>query len=85
MHVLFVPEHDSLQKANDNRITDLNHLDEHLGPKFMPSLDTVYLEGNPAQRSEGASYRRKVQLALPQIAQLDATYVSLSLALNPSE
>ena len=51
----------------------------------MPSLDTVYLEGNPAQRSEGASYRRKVQLARPQIAQLDATYVSLSLALNLSE
>jgi len=51
----------------------------------MPSLDTVYLEGNPAQRSEGPSYRRKVQLALPQIAQLDATYVSLSLALKLSE
>lgn len=41
----------------------------------MPELETVYLEGNPAQKAEGSSYRRKVQLALPQIQQLDATYV----------
>lgn len=61
--------------ANDNLITDINHLDAHLGPACMPQLDTVYLEGNPAQREEAASYRRKVQLALPQIQQLDATYV----------
>lgn len=41
----------------------------------MPHLETVYLEGNPAQKKEGTGYRRKVQLALPQIQQLDATYV----------
>lgn len=41
----------------------------------MPELETVYLEGNPGQRMEETSYRRKVQLALPQIQQLDATYV----------
>lgn len=62
-------------QANDNQITDINQLEEHLGPLFMPELETVYLEGNPAQKSEGASYRRKVQLLLPQIKQLDATYV----------
>lgn len=39
----------------------------------MPKLETVYLEGNPAQRTEGAGYRRKVKLALPQVAQVDAT------------
>lgn len=61
--------------ANDNKITDINHFDEQLGPKYMPHLETVYLEGNPAQQAEGSSYRRKVQLALPQITQLDATYV----------
>lgn len=64
--------------ANDNLIADLNRLDAHLGPQYMPHLDTVYLEGNPGQKSEGANYRRKVQLALPQIAQLDATLVRRS-------
>jgi len=62
--------------ASDNQIKDINHLDLYLGPKLMPKLETIYLEGNPVQRSEGASYRRKVILALPQISQLDATYVA---------
>lgn len=62
--------------ASDNQIKDINHLDSYLGPKLMPKLETVYLEGNPAQQAEGASYRRKVILALPQISQLDATYVA---------
>lgn len=62
-------------QANDNHIDDINHLDAQLGPQNMPELETVYLEGNPAQKAEGSSYRRKVQLALPQIQQLDATYV----------
>ncbi|WFD18745.1 protein phosphatase regulatory subunit Sds22 [Malassezia caprae] len=61
--------------ANDNKIDDINHLDAQLGPQNMPELETVYLEGNPAQKAEASSYRRKVQLALPQIQQLDATYV----------
>lgn len=64
-----------LTQANDNQIEDINHLGQELGPKNMPDLETVYLEGNPAQKKEGANYRRKVQLALPQISQLDATYV----------
>lgn len=61
--------------ANDNLLEDINHLDAYLGPARMPHLETVYLEGNPAQRKEGAAYRRKVLLALPQIIQLDATMV----------
>jgi len=32
----------------------------------------VYLEHNPVQRSEGAAYRRKIMLLLPQIQQIDA-------------
>lgn len=61
------------QQASDNKIKDINTLDKYLGPKLMPDLETVYLEGNPAQKAEGPSYRRKVILALPQIQQLDAT------------
>ncbi|WFC98944.1 protein phosphatase regulatory subunit Sds22 [Malassezia yamatoensis] len=59
--------------GNDNRIQDLNHLDQFLGPKLMPDLETVYLEGNPGQKAEGANYRRKISLMLHQIDQLDAT------------
>ncbi|KAN0061639.1 protein phosphatase regulatory subunit Sds22 [Thecaphora frezii] len=61
--------------ANDNKIKDLNHIESQLGPKLMPKLETVYLEGNPAQRTEGPAYRRKVKLLLPQISQIDATFV----------
>lgn len=43
----------------------------------MPELETVYLEGNPAQRKEGSAYHRKVLLALPQISQIDATCVTM--------
>lgn len=39
----------------------------------MATLETVYLEGNPVQASEGTAYRRKIILMLPQISQLDAT------------
>ncbi|KAK0552427.1 protein phosphatase regulatory subunit Sds22 [Tilletia horrida] len=61
--------------ANDNKIATLNTLDKHFGPSLMPHLETVYLEGNPAQREEGPNYRRKVMLACPQIKQIDATFV----------
>ena len=61
------------QQANDNDIQDINQIDEQLGPDHMPSLSTVYLEGNPAYRKEGPAYRRKLTMALPQIQQIDAT------------
>lgn len=61
--------------ANDNKIVNLNDLDTQLGPKYMPVLDTIYLEGNPAQRSEGPAYRRKLKLLLPQLKQIDATLI----------
>ena len=59
-------------KANDNRISTLGALEAQLGPKVCPNLATVYLEHNPVQRSEGAAYRRKIMLLLPQIKQIDA-------------
>ncbi|TKY86634.1 hypothetical protein EX895_004273 [Sporisorium graminicola] len=61
--------------ANDNRISDLNGLDRELGVSRCPALETVYLEGNPAQKKEGPAYRRKVKLLLPQLKQIDATFV----------
>ena len=61
--------------ANDNRIEDLNGLDRELGPDKMPELETVYLEGNPGMRKEGPAYRRKVKLLLPQVRQIDASFV----------
>jgi len=57
---------------NNNKIETLNELEPQL--KHITTLETVYLEGNPCEIKEGANYRRKVILALPQITQLDATY-----------
>ncbi|KAH9945243.1 L domain-like protein [Epithele typhae] len=58
---------------NNNKITSLQAIEPQL--KHIETLETVYLEGNPVQGSEGAAYRRKIILMLPQITQLDATYV----------
>ncbi|SJL00091.1 related to regulatory subunit of protein phosphatase-1 [Armillaria ostoyae] len=41
----------------------------------LPALRTIYLEGNPCQKADPVNYRRKVMLALPQVTQIDATYV----------
>ncbi|KAG7116762.1 Protein phosphatase 1 regulatory subunit SDS22 like protein [Verticillium longisporum] len=39
------------------------------------ALTTVYFEGNPLQLRGPAVYRNKVRLALPQLSQIDATFV----------
>ncbi|TFY76062.1 hypothetical protein EWM64_g7948 [Hericium alpestre] len=57
---------------NNNKIPTLQALETELGS--LPELETVYLEGNPCQQAEGASYRRKIMLALPKLKQIDATY-----------
>ncbi|KAJ8589004.1 L domain-like protein [Rhizopogon salebrosus TDB-379] len=57
---------------NNNKIPDLRALEPQL--KNMASLETIYLEGNPCQQTEGANYRRKIMLALPQVKQIDATF-----------
>lgn len=59
--------------ANDNKIPNLQDLDSQLGK--TATLKTIYLEGNPCQKEDMANYRRKVKLALPQVVQIDATYV----------
>lgn len=60
-------------QANDNAISTFQNLEEQLGPKSCPKLETIYLEGNPVQRKEGSGYRRKIMLTLTQVAQIDAT------------
>ncbi|KAH8920166.1 L domain-like protein [Atractiella rhizophila] len=59
--------------ANDNKLSSLDSLP--LSQEHNPNLSTIYLEGNPLQREEGSAYRRKVMLMLPQVKQIDATYV----------
>lgn len=58
-------------KASNNSLTDITQLDGQLA--HMENLETVYLEGNPLERTLGGNYRRKIMAALPQIGQIDAT------------
>ncbi|KAG9011095.1 hypothetical protein FRB94_009238 [Tulasnella sp. JGI-2019a] len=58
---------------NDNNIPNLHDLDSQLAS--TSTLKTIYLEGNPCQRNDMGGYRRKIILALPQVVQIDATYV----------
>ncbi|KAJ8521128.1 hypothetical protein ONZ45_g2171 [Pleurotus djamor] len=62
--------------ANGNKIPDLHALETQLG--HIKSLETLYLEANPCQMNDMAGYRRKIMLALPQLKQIDATYVRAS-------
>ncbi|CAK7235447.1 protein phosphatase regulatory subunit Sds22 [Sporothrix curviconia] len=59
--------------ASYNRVVDFDDVERCLRDKAH--LDTVYLEGNPLQLRGPALYRNKVRLALPQVTQIDATYV----------
>lgn len=63
----------NLLKMNGNGIPDLLSLEKELGS--LSSLTTIYLEGNPCQLNNMSAYRRKVMLALPQLQQIDATWV----------
>lgn len=67
---------------NDNNIPNLRALESELGK--ISTLETIYLEGNPCQREDQGGYRRKIMLALPQVKQIDATYVSLH-CFDPSD
>ena len=60
---------------NGNEIPDLLSLEKELGS--LSSLTTIYLEANPCQLNDMSAYRRKVMLALPQLKQIDATWVQL--------
>ncbi|RXG50208.1 hypothetical protein VDGE_01074 [Verticillium dahliae] len=59
--------------ASYNQIADFNEVERELRDKA--ALTTVYFEGNPLQLRGPAVYRNKVRLALPQLSQIDATFV----------
>ncbi|KAF6825732.1 protein phosphatase pp1 regulatory subunit [Colletotrichum plurivorum] len=59
--------------ASYNQISDFNEVEKELRDK--EHLTTVYFEGNPLQLRGPAVYRNKVRLALPQLSQIDATFV----------
>lgn len=59
--------------ANNNQFDNecYKQVEEELGK--IKTLETVYLEGNPMQLNNKATYRNKIRLALPHIKQIDAT------------
>ncbi|OTB04400.1 hypothetical protein M426DRAFT_320769 [Hypoxylon sp. CI-4A] len=59
--------------ASYNQLSDIADIEQELADK--ENLNTVYFEGNPVQLRQPALYRNKVRLALPQIQQIDATFV----------
>ena len=59
--------------ASDCQIDSFEELERELSDKA--ELTTVYFEGNPIQTKQMALYRNKVKLAVPQVKQVDATYV----------
>lgn len=59
--------------ASANGISDFREVEKELADK--EKLETVYFEANPLQLNGPAVYRNKVRLALPQIKQIDATFV----------
>lgn len=51
---------------------------ESLGDELrdLPCFDTIYLEGNPIQRKNATSYRRKLIMNLgPSLQKIDATFI----------
>jgi protein phosphatase 1 regulatory subunit 7 len=55
-------------QANDNEISDWKCIDEM---KANQKLQTVYLERNPI--ASDIQYRKKIKLAIPWLAKIDAT------------
>ncbi|KAJ5893382.1 Leucine rich repeats (2 copies) [Penicillium taxi] len=59
--------------GSNNQLASFEEVEREL--KDKEKLQTVYFEGNPLQTNGPAVYRNKVRLTLPQIVQIDATYV----------
>lgn len=62
--------------ASYNQIGDFVEVEKEL--KGKEKLTTVYFEGNPLQLRNPTLYRNKVRLMLPQVLQIDATFVRVS-------
>lgn len=56
--------------ASNCRVESFQEIERALRDK--ESLEEVYFEGNPVQRSGPVLYRNKVRLALPQVKKIDA-------------
>jgi protein phosphatase 1 regulatory subunit 7 len=69
-------------QASYNKIEDIKSLDQQLGG--IKGLETVYLEGNPAQIQDMVNYRRRIMISLPQLKQIDATRVGFLIFSKPS-
>jgi protein phosphatase 1 regulatory subunit 7 len=54
---------------NDNQISDFDCI-ERL--RFLPSIETVYLERNPIQKDVPVEYVNRIRKACPSLTQLDA-------------
>ncbi|OGE51773.1 hypothetical protein PENARI_c012G05607 [Penicillium arizonense] len=61
--------------GSNNQLASFEEVEREL--KDKENLETVYFEGNPLQLKGPAVYRNKVRLALPQIKQIDATFVKV--------
>lgn len=59
--------------ASDCRLESFEEIGRELADKA--ALTTVYFEGNPLQRRQPVLYRGKVRMAVPQVRQIDATFV----------
>lgn len=66
--------------ASSNLLSNFDEVERELRDK--KELQTVYFEGNPLQTKGPAVYRNKVRLALPQVKQIDASMLSLSIFLS---
>ncbi|KAL3472919.1 hypothetical protein BJX99DRAFT_249324 [Aspergillus californicus] len=62
--------------ASNNQLTSFDEVEHELRDK--ENLQTVYFEGNPLQTKGPVVYRNKVRLAIPQIMQIDATFVRVA-------
>ncbi|KAK0130405.1 hypothetical protein ONS96_000925 [Cadophora gregata f. sp. sojae] len=62
--------------ASYNLVGDFAEVEKVLGGK--KELNTVYFEGCPLQLRQPALYRNKARLALPQVKQIDATFIRVS-------
>ncbi|RPA80614.1 L domain-like protein [Ascobolus immersus RN42] len=68
--------------ASNNQIASFDEIERELGGRKEEDgetiVKTVYFEGNPVQRNNEVLYRGKVRMALPEIEQIDATYVRVA-------
>ncbi|MCJ1394165.1 Protein phosphatase 1 regulatory subunit sds22 [Xylographa bjoerkii] len=62
--------------ASNNQLSSFIEVGKELSGKT--ELTTVYFEGNPLQLQNPVLYRNKIRLALPQVKQIDATFVQVS-------